>query len=131
MGVDKSTAPMVVKKLLDDKEEDEEELLTSKNTYQIGSEIKFDEILPKQLFTKPKPLFTEASLIKVLEELGVGRPATYATIFKILQTREYVTLNKKAYEPTVQGIKTIYYLEKAYQSIINEYYTANMEKVLD
>ncbi|WP_368486037.1 type I DNA topoisomerase [Spiroplasma sp. DGKH1] len=122
---------MGVKKLLDDKEEDEEDLLTSKNTYQLGSEIKFDEILPKQSFTKPEPLFTEASLIKVLEELGVGRPATYATIFKILRTREYVTLNKKAYEPTTQGIKTIDYLEKAYQSIIDEYYTANMEKVLD
>ncbi len=86
-------------------------------------------ILSKE--TQPKSRYTEASLIKDMEELGIGRPSTYAQTLQILKDREYIKLEKKSIKPTEQGMLTIDKLEEYFDSIINVKYTANMENDLD
>lgn len=84
-----------------------------------------------QHFTKPPARYTESKLIKALEELGIGRPSTYATIIDTIQTRDYVKLENKAFMPTESGILTSDKLTQFFDSIINVEYTAKMEKELD
>ena len=81
--------------------------------------------------TQPKSRYTEASLIKDMEELGIGRPSTYAQTLQILKDREYIKIEKKLIHPTEQGILTIDKLEEYFSQIINVKYTANMENDLD
>ena len=90
-----------------------------------------EDILKEQHFTKPAARYTEASLIKELESLGIGRPSTYATIIDTLKTRSYVTLEDKKFIPTEIGIETTDKLQEGFSKIINVKYTANMEKDLD
>ncbi len=89
---------------------------------------KIDKI---QHFTKPLPRYTESSLIKEMEELGIGRPSTYANTLKTLKDRSYVTLIEKKFHPTEIGIKTTDKLQEYFSSIINVEYTAKMEDDLD
>ena len=92
----------------------------------------------KQHFTEPPARYTEAKLIKELEEKSIGRPSTYATIIDTIQKRNYVVLEKtsetsrtKVFIPTEQGILTDEKLQQYFSSVINVEYTANMEKTLD
>ena len=96
------------------------------------------EIMPNQHFTEPPARYTEARLIKVLEEQGVGRPSTYAMIIDTIQARNYVRLDNsteksktKVFFPTEQGILTVEKLDEFFSSIINVKYTAEMESDLD
>ena len=96
------------------------------------------EVISKQHFTEPPARYTEAKLIKTMEENGIGRPSTYATIIDTIIKRNYVSLEKqssgsktKVFIPTEQGILTTHKLDEFFKDIINVKYTANMEKQLD
>lgn len=103
----------------------------------ILPEIKKDDVLKaesidkKQHFTKPKSRFTEASLVKTLEEDGIGRPSTYASIISSLTKRNYVELKQKKFFTTELGEKVNAFLIKYFDEIINEKFTAEMEAELD
>ncbi len=90
-----------------------------------------DDVLKEQHFTKPAPRYTESSLIKELEKLGIGRPSTYATIMETIKARDYVTVEDKKFIPTTIGIETTDKLQEGFSDIINVEYTANMETELD
>lgn len=90
-----------------------------------------DDLLKEQHFTKPAPRFTESSLIKELEKLGIGRPSTYATIMETIKARDYVSIEDKKFVPTKIGIETTDKLQEGFSDIINVEYTAKMENELD
>ncbi|MDD4187674.1 MAG: type I DNA topoisomerase [Bacilli bacterium] len=90
-----------------------------------------DEIVPSQHFTKPPARFTEATLIKELETLGIGRPSTYSKITETIKERGYVNILEKKFHPTEIGIETTDKLQEYFSNIINVEYTANMEDDLD
>lgn len=98
---------------------------------EIGEEIKKATIDKEQKFTNPPLRFSEARLIKKMEELGIGRPSTYAVTMDTLKQRGYVKVEKKAFIPTKQGILTADKLEEYFSKIINIQYTADMEESLD
>jgi DNA topoisomerase-1 len=85
----------------------------------------------KQNFTKPPARYNEASLVKVLEEKGIGRPSTYAKIIETLNKREYVFSEDKKFVPTDLGMKVVEYLEENFKDIMNYNFTADLEKKLD
>ncbi len=89
------------------------------------------EVLKERHETKPAPRYTESSLIKELEKLGIGRPSTYATIMETIKARDYVTVEDKHFVPTKVGIETTDKLQEGFSDIINVEYTANMEEDLD
>ena len=90
-----------------------------------------DDVESKQHFTKPPARYTEATLIKKLEEDGIGRPSTYATIIDTIKTRDYVVLEDKKFKPTEMGFETTDKLQEFFSDIINTEYTSNMETELD
>lgn len=90
-----------------------------------------NEILKEQHFTKPEPRYTEGTLIKAMESLGIGRPSTYAPTIQTLKDREYVKMEDKRFVPTEMGIITTDKLQEFFSNIINVEYTANMENELD
>ena len=96
-----------------------------------GTSIKSNDIVAEQHFTKPKPRYTEAKLIKELEELGIGRPSTYVSIIDTLKTRDYIRLEDKKFFPTEIGIETTDKLQEFFSNIINVEYTRDMEEDLD
>ncbi len=96
-----------------------------------GETLKVKNIKLKKDKTKPKPRFTEASLVEELERLGIGRPSTYATIIKTLFTRKYVIRKGKALVPTEMGEKVIDELLKLFPEIFDYSFTAKMEEELD
>ena len=93
--------------------------------------LKFKELIPAQHFTQAPPRYTEASLIKALEENGVGRPSTYATIITTIIKREYVKRAAKQLVPTELGIATTRLLNERFPKIVNVKFTASMENSLD
>ena len=93
--------------------------------------LKALEISKEQHFTQPPSRYTEAKLIKEMEELGIGRPSTYATVIDTLKERDYVDLVEKKFVPTKMGIETTDKLQEFFSGIINVEYTANMESDLD
>ena len=93
--------------------------------------LKSNDIKTEQHFTKPPARYTEAKLIKELEELGIGRPSTYATIMDTIKTRGYVRIEEKHFIPTEIGIEITDKLQECFDHIINVEYTANMESDLD
>ena len=103
----------------------------------ILPDLKQDEVLnaesveKEQHFTQPPARYTEAKLIKEMEELGIGRPSTYATVIDTIKEREYVELVEKKFKPTNMGIETTDKLQEFFSDIINVEYTANMETDLD
>ncbi len=111
-------------------EDQEDKTLPDFSKYQ-SKVIVSDDIIKEQHFTKPTPRYTESSLIKELESLGIGRPSTYATIIDTLKTRGYVTLEEKKFKPTEIGIETTDKLQEFFSDIVNVKYTANMEHELD
>jgi DNA topoisomerase-1 len=96
-----------------------------------GEKVRLIDITPKQHFTEPPPRFTEASLVKVLEEKGIGRPSTYATILSTIQDREYVTKDQGKFRPTELGTVVTDMLVKHFEDIFDVQYTARMEEELD
>ena len=90
-----------------------------------------NEFLPKQHFTKPSPRYTEASLIKELENLGIGRPSTYASIMGNIQKRGYVRKVKGTLIPTFTAYAVVQFLEHYFKDMVNLQFTANMEDTLD
>lgn len=96
-----------------------------------GERLLLEKLLPEQKFTKPPAKYTEASLIKLLEDKGIGRPSTFATILSTLYKREYVKKDGKSLDPTELGKLVTVYLEKYFNDIVDAKFTAHMEEGLD
>lgn len=96
-----------------------------------GDEVKLHEITCNQHFTEPPPRYSEATLIKVLEEHGIGRPSTYAAIVSTLQTREYVVLDNKRFKPTDIGRIVNKFLTQYFTQYVDYGFTAQLEDELD
>ncbi|MFA5825202.1 MAG: type I DNA topoisomerase [Gallionellaceae bacterium] len=96
-----------------------------------GDVLTVDKLYGEQHFTQPPPRFSEASLVKSLEEYGIGRPSTYATIISTLQAREYATLDKKRFMPTDVGRVVIKFLTEHFTRYVDYDFTANLEDELD
>ena len=96
-----------------------------------GDILTTDKVESEQKFTKPKPRYTEATLIQEMEELGIGRPSTYATTMQLLKTRGYVRVIEKKFHPTEIGINITDKLQLGFSDIINVDYTKEMEDDLD
>ena len=96
-----------------------------------GETLKLLELKPEQKFTQPPPRFSEASLVRELEEKGIGRPSTYASILTTIQEREYVLLEKGKFIPTDLGILVTDLLVKNFPRILDVAFTAEMETELD
>ncbi|MCL2470003.1 MAG: type I DNA topoisomerase [Alphaproteobacteria bacterium] len=90
-----------------------------------------EKIAASQHFTQPPPRYTEASLVKKLEELGIGRPSTYASIMQVLQERDYVKLEKKRFIPEDRGRIVTAFLEKFFGTYVEYDFTADLEEELD
>jgi len=93
--------------------------------------VSLDDIKAEQHFTEPPPRYNEASLIKKLESLGIGRPSTYAPTVTTLQTRKYIELEKKRIHPTEIAFTVIEMLEAHFPDIVDSGFTATMEETLD
>ena len=96
-----------------------------------GQKVTLDDIKSKQHFTEPPARYNEASLIKKLESLGIGRPSTYAPTISILQTRKYIEIEKKRIHPTEVAFTVIEMLEEHFSEIVDSSFTSNMEAQLD
>ena len=96
-----------------------------------GERLDLKELLPKQHFTEPPPRYTEASLIKKLEELGIGRPSTYAPILSTIQERFYVERQERKFVPTPLGTSVADFLVKYFSDVFDYAFTARMEDELD
>jgi DNA topoisomerase I len=112
----------------DDKEEEKDRILPP---LEEGGQVKFSEIDPKQHFTQPPPRYSEARLVKTLEEQGIGRPSTYAPTLDTIQKRGYVTLDAKRFIPTELGGIVHQAVNQYFPNIIDLEFTAQMEKELD
>ncbi len=117
-------------KVYNEYEDSEDVVLPDLKNYKSDC-ITADKIDKLQHFTKPAPRYTESSLIKEMESLGIGRPSTYATIVQTIKDRDYVVLKDKKFEPTEIGIETTDKLQEFFSGIVNVEYTANMESDLD
>ena len=93
--------------------------------------LKYDSVTPEQHFTQAPPRYTEASLVKRLEELGIGRPSTYASIIQVLQDRNYVTIDKKRFIPQDRGRVVTTFLTEFFPRYVEYDFTAQMENELD
>ncbi len=114
---------------VDDKpeEDDEKDLPALEKDEQLG----LRDIETEQHFTEPPPRFTEATLVKVLEEYGIGRPSTYATIISTLLQREYVELDQKRFKPTSTGRIVAKFLSNHFERYVDYDFTARLEDELD
>ncbi|GAA0331731.1 type I DNA topoisomerase [Bacillus carboniphilus] len=112
----------------DDAEEEKENYLPD---LKEGDVVKNQNIDPKQHFTQPPPRYTEARLVKTLEELGIGRPSTYAPTLDTIQKRGYVALDNKRFIPTELGEIVLEMITEFFPDIINVEFTAKMENDLD
>ena len=99
--------------------------------FKEGEKQKLKKINPKQHFTQPPPRFSEATLVKALEEYGIGRPSTYAPIISKIQTKGYVEKIEKALKPTILGKTVSRQLTEHFKEIVDYDFTASMEKKLD
>ena len=97
----------------------------------VKEKLPLIELLHEQKFTQPPYRYTEARLIRKMDELGIGRPSTYAMTMETIKARSYVTMEKRTFVPTEQGILTTEQLEQFFGTIINIQYTAEMENILD
>lgn len=112
----------------DDESEEEQNRLPD---MQVGEAINAKEILPEQHFTAPPPRYTEASLVKRLEELGIGRPSTYASIISVLLDRSYVKLDAKRFIPESLGRLVSAFLVSFFERYVQYDFTASLEDTLD
>jgi DNA topoisomerase-1 len=100
-------------------------------TMNKGDILDLDKLEPKQNFTQPPARFTEASLIKLMEEMGIGRPSTYSPTISTILSRGYVVLEKKSFYPTELGLLVNELLTEYFTHVVNEKFTANLEDELD
>jgi len=116
----------------DEKTEEDDEAETKLPLVEKGETLKLNSITPEQHFTEPPPRYTEATLVKALEEKGIGRPSTYAAIMSTIQEREYVEKIQSRFHPTTLG-KTVndLLIDGGFDDLFNETYTARMEEELD
>ncbi len=115
----------------DEKDEEDEERAARLPKVQKGERLKLNTLTPNQHFTDPPPRFTEATLVKALEEKGIGRPSTYASIMSVIQDREYVEKLENRFHPTELGIIVNDLLVESFAELFNVEYTARMEEELD
>jgi len=116
----------------DEKPEEDDEAERSLPLVEKGETLKLNSVTPEQHFTEPPPRYTEATLVKALEEKGIGRPSTYAAIMSTIQDREYVEKIQSRFHPTALG-KTVndLLIDGGFDDLFNESYTARMEGELD
>lgn len=113
----------------DSKEEDSDGNLLP--PFKVGEQVKMQEILANQHFTEPPPRYSEATLVKALEEYDIGRPSTYASIIHTLQQREYVINDKKRFSPTDVGRIVNRFLTSYFTRYVDYKFTAELEDTLD
>ena len=118
-------------KVYNDADEEEQEAEAKIPDLNEGDKVKCLKVEPKQHFTQPPPRYNEASLVKALEEYGIGRPSTYATIITVIQTRKYVEKKDKALHPTLLGRTVCKQLVGQFADIMDYKFTAGMETKLD
>jgi DNA topoisomerase-1 len=111
--------------------EEEEELKHKLPAVEKGELLRLEKIMPEQHFTEPPPRYNEATLVKALEEKGIGRPSTYASILSVIQNREYVEKQQGRFYPTELGMLVSDLLVKNFSDIFDVAYTARMEEELD
>ncbi|MDC1476139.1 type I DNA topoisomerase [Pelagibacteraceae bacterium] len=111
----------------DPKKEDDESILPQ----MTKGPINIESILDEQHFTQPPPRYSEASLVKKLEELGIGRPSTYASIISVISTRGYAESINKRFHPTDRGKLISAFLEKLFSKYVDYNFTAGLENQLD
>jgi len=118
--------------LYNDAEDDDDKASDAKiPDLEKGDKVVCKKVNPKQHFTQPPPRYNEASLVKALEEYGIGRPSTYATIITVIQTRKYVEKKDKALRPTLLGRTVSKQLVSQFSDIMDYKFTAGMEEKLD
>ena len=115
----------------DDEDEDGEDSNRRLPPLAEGDPAKLMDVRENQHFTQPPPRYSEASLVKKLEELGIGRPSTYASILQVLRDRNYVTMDKKRFIPEDRGRIVTAFLVKFFARYVDYDFTANMEEELD
>jgi DNA topoisomerase I len=115
----------------DEKTDEDEEAERSLPLVEKGEALKLNAITPEQHFTEPPPRYTEATLVKALEEKGIGRPSTYAAIMTTILDREYVEKHEARFHPTALGTTVNDLLVASFNDLFNETYTARMEQELD
>ncbi|MCG2722866.1 MAG: type I DNA topoisomerase, partial [Thermodesulfovibrionales bacterium] len=113
------------------KDETEEENGLTLPPLQEGETLKLLSLQPKQHFTQPPPRYTEATLVKALEEKGIGRPSTYAAILSTIQDRKYVQKTEGKFSPTELGVVVNDFLVEKFPELIDVSFTAKMEDELD
>ena len=118
-------------KLYTDEDESEKENEAKIPDLEKGDIVASKKVEPKQHFTQPPPRYNEASLVKALEEHGIGRPSTYATIITVIQTRKYVEKKDKALHPTLLGRTVSKQLVTQFSDVMDYKFTAGMEDKLD
>ncbi len=115
----------------DAKDEEDEELKHKLPPLEAGQKLTLKELKPEQHFTEPPPRYNEASLVKELEERGIGRPSTYATILSTIQERQYATKTGGKFIPTEIGLVVTDLLVENFKDIFDFQYTARLEEELD
>ena len=118
----------VYRESVDDEAEEENKMLPSLKEQDL---LKTKEVIPNQHFTEAPPRYSEASLVKKLEELGIGRPSTYASILSVLQDRKYVSLEKKRFIPEELGRLVTVFLVGFFKKYVEYDFTAGLENELD
>ncbi|MBA2339154.1 MAG: type I DNA topoisomerase [Pyrinomonadaceae bacterium] len=112
-------------------QDDDDEAARSLPAVEKGEQLKLNSVAPEQHFTEPPPRYTEATLVKALEEKGIGRPSTYAAIMTTIIDREYVEKHEGRFHPTALGTTVNDLLVASFNDLFNETYTARMEEELD
>ena len=130
-GTSKVTFDGFLKLYNDDEDEGNKETDAKIPDLDKGDKVVCKKVEPKQHFTQPPPRYNEASLVKALEEYGIGRPSTYATIITVIQTRKYVEKKNKALYPTLLGRAVSKQLVAEFADIMDYKFTAGMEAKLD
>ena len=116
-----------LKVMKDTKKDDDEEILPK----MTKGPVNIEKLLDEQHFTQPPPRYSEASLVKKLEELGIGRPSTYASIISVISTRGYAESINKRFHPTDRGKLISAFLEKLFSKYVDYNFTAQLENQLD
>ncbi|QEQ18588.1 type I DNA topoisomerase [Bacillus sp. BS98] len=123
--------PGFIKVYVESKDDGAEEKDKMLPPLEVGETVFSKDIEPKQHYTQPPPRYTEARLVRTLEELGIGRPSTYVPTLETIQKRGYVALDNKRFVPTELGGIVIELILEFFPEIINIEFTANMEQSLD
>ncbi len=113
----------------DEKASEDDEMLLPQLS--VGEAIGINLVTPQQHFTQPPPRYTEASLVKKLEELGIGRPSTYVSLIQTLQDRDYVRIEKRQFHPDQRGRLVTSFLSHYFPKYIQYDFTADLEEQLD